>query len=204
MKDAHVHALPFFRRKGAEDPPFVPPLQAGVATCTDHLIMWDPRQLSTQIGDTTTLSTSFLDHKGVIGTIRIPVLTEEASAPPPPKTPRVPTLLFPVPEHAMETWRSQVAVDSSTAITLSPAMSRSRLYCMFGDNHGRGEPPPHPQELKSAILSIANDLQTILGEVMETPIAIFLRNRLLRHGELFPIISGPNRPGTALLTPADE
>jgi hypothetical protein len=136
----------------------MPPLQPGVATCIDHLTMWDPRQLSTQIGDITTLSTSFLDHKGVLGNIRIPVLTKEATAPPPPRTPRVPTLLFPIPEHAMETWRSKVAVDSSTAITLSSAMARSLLDCLFGDNHGRGEPPPHPQEGKSAILSIANDL----------------------------------------------
>jgi hypothetical protein len=58
--------------------------------------------------------------------------------------------------------------------------------------------------VKFAILSIANDLQTVLGEAMESAVAIFSQNRLLRHEELFPIISGPNRSGTTLPTSADE
>jgi hypothetical protein len=117
--------------EGAEDTTFVPPLQPDTATCIDHLTIWDPRQLSTQIGDTTILSTSFFDHKGVPGIIHIPVLTEEVIAPPPPRAPRVPTLLFPVPEQAMETWRFKVAVESAaTTIALSSAMAQSMLDCM--------------------------------------------------------------------------
>jgi len=154
------------------DPAYVPLLQPGVATCIDHLTMWDPRQLSTQIGDTTTLSTSFFYHKGALGTIRIPVLTVESTASPPPRTPRVPTLLFPVPDHAMKKWRSKVAVDSSDAITLSSAMTRLLLDCMSYDNKRLGEPPANPQEVESAILSIANHLQNILGGAMNSAIAI--------------------------------
>ena len=151
----------------------MPLLQPDVATYIDHLTIWAPQQLSTQIRDTTTLYTSFLDHKEVLGTIYIPVLTEEAIAPPPPKTPRVPTLFFPFLEHAMEIWRSKVAVDSSTAIALSSVMSRSLLDCLSCDNQRRGDPSPNPYEVESAILSIANDLQTILGEAMELATAIF-------------------------------
>jgi len=44
---------------------------------------------------------------------------------------------------------------------------------MFGDNQGRGETLPNPQEVESAILSIANDLHTVLGETMEPAIAFF-------------------------------
>jgi hypothetical protein len=86
--------------------------------------IWDQRQLSAHIGDTTTLSTSFLDYKGVLGIMLIPVLTEEATALHTPRTPRVHTLMFLVSEKAMETWRSKVAIDSSTAVALSSAMAR--------------------------------------------------------------------------------
>jgi hypothetical protein len=162
-KDANVQALPFSRCRRTETPTFTPPHQPSVATCIDHLAVRDPRHLSEQIGDIFTLSTSFLDLKEVLATLHIPVLTEEATAPPPTKTPRVPILQFPVPKHAMETWRTEVAVDSSAAIALSSAMVRTLLDSLACDNNqGRENPPPNFQGTKSAILSIANDFQNIL------------------------------------------
>ncbi len=148
--------------------------QPCIATCIDHLTIWDPRHLSDRIGDIVTLSTSFLDHKGVLGTIHFPVLTEKATAPPPAKTLRVATLLFLVPEHVMETWHSNVAVDSSAVIALLSAMARSLLDCLSCDlNQGREDPSPNPHGMESAIFSIPNDLQTIMGGAMPTATAIF-------------------------------
>jgi len=46
----------------------MPPHQPGMAMYIDHLAIWDPRHLAYQIGGTITLTTSFLDHKGVLGT----------------------------------------------------------------------------------------------------------------------------------------
>ena len=69
----------------------------------------------------------FLDHKGVLGTILIPVLAKEDTAPPPTRTPRVHTFMFPVPEHDMETLRYKVVVDSSASTALVSAMSRTLL-----------------------------------------------------------------------------
>jgi hypothetical protein len=130
-KDTQVQTVPFLRWKGAETPTFTPLYQPCLVTCIYHLAICDPRHLSDQIGDTVTLSASFLDYKGVLGTIHLPVLTEEAVALPLAWTPRVPTLLFPVSEHAMKTWRSKVAVDSSAVIALLSAMARSLLDCLL-------------------------------------------------------------------------
>jgi hypothetical protein len=137
--------------------------------------MCDPRLLVDQIGGTTTLPTSFLDHKGVLGTILIPVLTEEATAPPPTKTSRVHTFMFPVPEQDMETWRSKVVVESATATALASAMACTLLDSLsVDDNQGQHDTLPSPQEIKAAIISIASDLHTILREGTTTAIDIFL------------------------------
>ena len=72
-KDAHIHTLPFSRWRGAENPTFVPPHLPGVATCIDHLTIWDPRHLSEQIV-TPSPSPPLLDHKGVMWTMHLPVL----------------------------------------------------------------------------------------------------------------------------------
>ena len=66
-KDVHVQFLPFLMWEGAETPIFTPPRQPGLATCIDHLIIWNPRHLADQIGKTITLPTSFLYHKGFWG-----------------------------------------------------------------------------------------------------------------------------------------
>jgi len=65
-KDAHVQSLPFLRWVGVETPTFTPPHQPNLATCIDHLTIWDPRHLADQIGGTISLRTSILDYKGVL------------------------------------------------------------------------------------------------------------------------------------------
>ncbi len=133
-EDAHVYALPFLRWEGAKTPTFTHPHHPCTATCIDHLTVWDPRHLTNQIRKAITLLTPFLYHKGVLETILLSVLTEEATVPPPARTPRVVTFLFPVLEQAMETWRSKVAIDSAVAIAFSSAMARSILVFLSGDN----------------------------------------------------------------------
>jgi hypothetical protein len=115
----------------------MPPHQPGQATCIDHLTTWDPKHLADQIQGTTTLATSFLDHKGVFGTILIPILTEGVTATPFTRTPRVHTFKFHIPEHDMETWCSKVVVDSATATALASAMARTLLDSLSTVNNQR-------------------------------------------------------------------
>ena len=87
--------------EGAETSTFIPPHHPGQATCIDHLTIWDPKHLADQIEGTTTLTTSFFDHKGVLGTIRIPVGRDTAN--PLTKTLWVYTFKFIVPKLDIET-----------------------------------------------------------------------------------------------------
>ena len=81
----------------------------------------------------------------MLGTILIPVLNEEATAPPATKTPRVHTFMFSVPEQGMEPWRSKVVVDSAAATALASAMSRTLLDSLtVDDNQGQKDTTPKP------------------------------------------------------------
>ena len=155
--------------------------------------------------DTITLSTSFLEHMGVLGTILLPVLTEEATAPSPTRTPRIHTFTFPVPEQDMETWRSKVAVESATATALASATARTLLESLSIDDYQRQHDTlPSPQGVEAAIFSIASHLQTILGEAMTTAIAILPQKRVLRKRANFPGISSPNQSGKILINSTGE
>ena len=157
------------RWKGAETPTFTPPHQPGQATYIDLLTFGDPKHLAGQIKGTTTLTISFLDHKGILGTIRIPVLTEGDTATLLTRKRRVHTFKSSVPEQDMETWRSKVAVDSATATALASAMARTLLDSLSRDNNqGQHDTSLIPQGVEATILSIASDLETILGEAMTT------------------------------------
>jgi hypothetical protein len=95
--------------------------------------------------------------------------------------------MFPVPEHALDTWRSKVAVASALTVALSTAMTRSLLDNMSCDfNQRRGHLFPNAHEAKSAIFSIANDLQAIMGEAMKTAIAIFPYKPIARRKGTLP------------------
>ena len=80
----------------------------------------------------------------------------------------------------METWRSKVAVDSVAATALASAMARTLLDLLSIDNNqGQHDTSLTPQGVEADILSMASDLQTILGEAMTTAATIFHKNRLL-------------------------
>ena len=83
-------------------------------------------------------------------------------------------------------------------------MARSLLDYMSCDNQGQGKPPSNPQEVESDILSIANDLLTILGEAMESATAIFPQKPAAPKRGPLPIISGSKQSGTTLPTSVDE
>ncbi len=74
----------------------------------------------------------------------------------------------------METWCSKVAVYSAHATALAPAMARTLLDTLSdNDIQGKNIAPPNRQEVEDAILSIASELKTILGEAMSITITIF-------------------------------
>ena len=86
-----------------------------------------------------------------------------------------------------------MAVDLAAAIALSSAMVRTLLDSLsINDNQGQKATPPSPQRGEATILSIASDLQIILGEVMVTATAIFPQKLAAPKRVHFPIISGPN------------
>ena len=89
-------------------------------------------------------------------------------------TPRVYTFRFPDPEQDMETWRSKVAVVSATATALASVMARMLLDSLStDDNQEQKDTPPSPHGKEAAILSVASNLQIILGEAMTTATTIF-------------------------------
>jgi hypothetical protein len=75
---------------------------------------------------------------------------------------------YAIPEHTLEKWKSRVTVDLNTAIFLSTAMARTLLDSVFINEVSRlMTPSPNPMEVQAALLSLANDLQTILGDAMD-------------------------------------
>ncbi len=131
--------------------------------------------MSRQLENTQTLPTAFLDHYEVMGTLQLPVLTPHAIASPLAKRRRVPTSQYLIPEHTLEKWKSKGAVDSYTSTSPTTAWARSFFDSSFHPTRdhlsvGNGEPT---QNALSSVVGIANDLQTILGEAMETVTVMF-------------------------------
>ena len=100
-KTPHITSLPFTRWKGPTTPAFQPRQQPNQASRIDHLTLWDPKNITHQIGVTQTIHSAFLDHHGVMGRISIPILTAAAIAPPNPQPPRVPMFQYSIPEHTL-------------------------------------------------------------------------------------------------------
>ena len=87
-------------------PTFLPLSKHEQASCIDHIAIWDPKGLTTQIGPTQTIATSFLDHNGVLGKASLPLLIPPTN----PilttvKTPRFPTFEYPIPPHTLAAWK---------------------------------------------------------------------------------------------------
>jgi len=142
-------------------------------------------------GDTQTIPSAFLDHHGVFGRLHIPLLSSKDIAPPDTQLPRVPMFQYPIPEHTLEEWKAQVAVDSHSSTTLAKAMTLSLLDSL--DSSPVEISPQGHKEMSQIttahILDLANHLQSIPWEAMDTATSMFphriapapSRNTLSRH-----------------------
>jgi hypothetical protein len=81
----------------------------------------------------------------------------------------------PIPEHTLEEWKSKVTVDSYAAIMLARATALSLKDSLKSPT--RAISPKGNKEIsqdtKTHILELANTLQDILGEAMDTATAMF-------------------------------
>ena len=155
-------------------PTFVPRQRPLQAPCIDHLTLWDPEGLSLQTDDVETLPTAFLDHKGVMGTLQLPISIGSDLPPPIARPPRVPIFRYPIPEHTLDGWRSKIAVDSHGAIALAQAMGQSLLASL--PQHSRGPPTYLGSDshlVGPNILGLANAIQTFLGDALSEATKMF-------------------------------
>jgi hypothetical protein len=82
---------------------------------------------------------------------------------------------YPIPEHALEEWKSRVAVDSHSATILAKAMALSLLDSLefpFGEISPEGHRETS-QDTTAHVLDLATHLQSILGEVMDMASIMF-------------------------------
>jgi hypothetical protein len=138
--------------------------------------MWDPKSLTTQSGPTQTIATSFLDHNGVLGKVEVPLLIPPAS----PivttaRTPRVPTFKYPISPHTLAAWKSQAEIDSHSPTSLAIATANSILTNLQGPTNPSDTRDPTEPVLggRYSILSLAADLQNILGDAMHMATTVF-------------------------------
>jgi hypothetical protein len=67
-----------------------------------------------------------------------------------------------------------MVVDSYTAIYMSTARAHTLLDSLTPNEvSGSANPPPNPHEVEKTVLSLANDLQAILVDAMDTATAMF-------------------------------
>ena len=119
-KDANIRKLPHDRWKGPAFPTFKPQRIPEHATCTDHLAIWDPHNLSHQIGHTTTVESAFLKHNGILGKIFLLILIPPAKpALIATRPPRVPTFQYPAPAITLERWKTQATVEFHSPVSLA-------------------------------------------------------------------------------------
>ena len=88
---------------------------------------------------------------------------------------------YPIPEHTLETWKSKVTIDSFTAIMLAKATALS-LKDSLEFPSGAISPEgvrETSQDTKTHILELANTLQDILGEAMDTATTMFPHKAVL-------------------------
>jgi hypothetical protein len=157
-------------------PTFLPPSRLDQASCIDHIAMWDPRKLTTQIGPTQTIATSFLDHNGVLGKVSLPLLIPPANLiVTTAKTPRVPTFKYPIPPHTLAAWKSHVEIDSHSPTALAIATTNAILTNLQSPTNPSDTRDPTEPVLggRDSILSLAADLQNILVDAMHMATIIF-------------------------------
>jgi len=155
-------------------PTFAPRQRPLQESCIDHLTLWDPKGLSSQHADLETLPTAFLDHRGVLGTIQLPIPIRPDLPLPNTRPPRVPTFRYPIPEHTLEGWKSEIAVDYHGAIAMAQTLGHSMLASL--PQHARGPPTYHGSDshmVGSDIIGLANDIQSILGDALSEATKMF-------------------------------
>ncbi len=82
---------------------------------------------------------------------------------------------YPIPEHTLEEWKSKVSVDSHTAVMFARATALSlkdSLEFTIGAISPMGNREVS-QDTTTHILELANTLQDILGEALDTTKAMF-------------------------------
>ena len=82
---------------------------------------------------------------------------------------------YPIPEHILEEWKSKVAVDSHTATTHAKATAFSLMNSIefpTGPISTEGTRETS-KDTKTHILELANPLQDLLGEAMDTATTMF-------------------------------
>ncbi len=138
--------------------------------------MWDPKGLSDQSEPTQTIATSFLDHSGVLGKVSLPLLIPPANpSVTMARTPRVPTFKYPIAPHTLAAWKSQVEIDSHSPTSLAITTANTILH-----NLQNPPDPPYTRDPtvpdlsdRDSILSLAADLQNILGDAMHMAMTMF-------------------------------
>jgi hypothetical protein len=174
-KDAHIAEMPYHILKGPMIPTFTSRQRPLMESCIDHLTLWDPQGLALQTTGITTLPTAFLDHRGVLGTLSLPICIGPGLPPPSPRPPRVPTFRYPIPEHSLDAWKSKIVIDSHGAIALAVAKGHALLASL--PPHTRGSPadPRSDSQISGIdIIGLANDIQTILGDALTEATKMFL------------------------------
>jgi hypothetical protein len=138
--------------------------------------MSDPKGISTQIEPTQTIATSFLDHNGVLGKVSLPLLIPPANpSVTTARTPRVPTLKYPIAPHTLAAWKLQVEIDSHSPTSLVITTANAILHFLQNPSNPPYTRNPTEPELdgRDQILSLAADLQNILGDAMHMATAVF-------------------------------
>jgi hypothetical protein len=99
------------------------------------------------------------------------------------RTPRVPTFKYPIPPHTIAAWKSHVEIDSHSPTSLAIVTANAILTNLQDPTNPTDTPDPTEHVLcgRDLILSLATDLQTILGDAMHLATTIRKRTKALRR-----------------------
>ena len=137
-----------------------------------------------QTEDAVTVHTAFLDHRGVMGTLHLPIPPPEALSPPLRRPHRVPLFRYPIPELALDEWKSRVTVDSHASMMLAKAMGHSLLASLTRQNEGRFTGDAlDSQCVEAAIIGLANNIHAILGEALAAATTMFPHRTPATHSK---------------------
>jgi hypothetical protein len=114
--------------------------------------------------------------------------------------------IYTIPEHTLAEWKAQVIVDSQSHISLAIATVNAILASLenIAPPPNLVEPTHHSLGGKESILSLANDLQNMLGDAMALATSMFPKKSTLRaRGTPSPTTFGQNWSSTIYTPSAD-